>query len=128
MDFPYPFKGCFAGESVRKTALTAYKASLARMLESSHSFFLKKPNDYVQCLIDDLTWIHFTACHTGAIVSQETARKASFTREREAAKEAKELRAGMVKVCKEMDELNKIITSEENKSSSGRYPDHGGSG
>lgn len=81
MDFPYPFKASFAGEKVHEAALTAYKASSARMLESTHTSFLEKPIDYVQSLIDDLTRLHFTTCHTGAIVSQElTARKTSFTR------------------------------------------------
>lgn len=61
------------------------------------------------------------ACHTGVIVSQElTARKASFTREREATKQTEALRVEMVKLCKEMDELNKTIISKENLLSQAR--------
>lgn len=71
------------------------------MLEANKGAFLEKPSDYVQCLIDNLPWLHFTACHTGAIVSQKlTARRASFTRKREATKQSEELRAEMLKLAK----------------------------
>lgn len=76
---------------------------------------MKKRGDYVKSLIDQLAQLHFTTCHTSAIVSQElTARKVNFTHEREATRRIGKLKVELDKACNVIDELVKSTSLLEN--------------